>query len=144
MILHLTTIGPWKRLGLLSHPFGWSRDPDPTPPCTPLTRDGSTAAHITLYPCRLFDHSSICIFSVSAMISNPLRSTSWRVCYSLQPLSSGMLSVPMLIPCGRVVRSCGGGGYVCRKTSPCEGGREKVIGILAKAKKEGKRRKSLY
>ena len=46
----------------------------------------------------------------------------------------------MVSPGGLGGQRHGGGGAVCRQTAPWEGGRQKVIGILLRAKNEVKRR----
>ena len=140
-ILQLTTFGPWKRVDLFLHPLGRSCNPNPTPPCLPLDRDGHSAAHITSYPRWLLEHAYIRIVFFSAMRSNPPHSTSQMVCAIPQPLPPRTMSVLMESPCGRGVRQRGGSGAVCRQTDTWEVGRKNVIGILVKAKKEGKTRK---
>ena len=62
-------------------------------------------------------------------------------CASPQPLPYRMLCVLMESPGGHGVRRRVGGGAVCRQLVPWEVVCEKVISILAEAKKELKRRK---
>ena len=66
----------------------------------------------------------------------------WISCAILNPRSSGMVSVPMVIPGGHRRRWHDGCGPVCRRLEPWDIGRRKLSGILVRSKstkrKDGK------
>ena len=103
-------------------------DPALCPPPDTATVD---LENTTSYLRWLWQYTASMIFVyVRSMRSQFPLSTAWMAWESLKPHPSWILYVPMLIPMGRVLRCCGGGGTKCRQSTPCCIGRLKHMTIF--------------
>ena len=125
------------------HLYGSSLVTRPTAPWSPPALDGRIFKHVTLYPMRLWEYTSVRIFvSVRIIMSNPLRSTAQMACANPKPLTYRMFSALKESPGGRWGQKCSRGSAVCSWSAPWRIDREKVSDILVgnkRTKKEGRK-----